>query len=383
MTNPYQGIDWESVLRVPSATHMHINNQDNLENGYRFGIRHFPISNYYPSVPYNAATRQSDFQLRHNWPVMQDGEQLEPPINWNEIITWADELDEPYRSDFPFDETEPVYSHIPSDIIVSSNAEHHGFTNSNCHICSPGSSFASGTFDVHNRYQLNKHGFAVGYGRTWQEGFEKMIEALDYPDGGGITINHPTWFSKFTDEQVFEMLDFDDRVLGIEIYNDYSNRKDWLENPNYQPPDETDKGFSLNLWDRVLSTGRRCWGSCVPDHSVCRDGNWDGRNVLLVPTFTEDECLRAYRIGSFYGCLKDNGLTVNNFQVNDTQLSVTTSVVATIRFITNDGEVKSVTGTEGVFDIPQRDGKPAIPFVRVVITDETGERLFLQPVMFN
>ena len=121
----------------------------------------------------------------------------------------------------------------------------------------------------------------------------------------------------------------------------------------------------------------------MPDHSVCRDGYWDGRNVLLVPTFTEDECLRAYRIGSFYGCLKDNGLTVNNFQVNDTQLSVATSIVATIRFITNDGEVNSVTGTEGVFDIPQRDGKPAIPFVRVVITDETGERLFLQPVMFN
>jgi hypothetical protein len=38
-----------------------------------------------------------------------------------------------------------------------------------------------------------------------------MIDGLDCPDGGGITINHPTWFSKFTDEQVLEMLDFDDR----------------------------------------------------------------------------------------------------------------------------------------------------------------------------
>ena len=43
---------------------MHIVNQENLDNGYRYGVRHFPISNYYPSAPYDANTRLSDFRLR-------------------------------------------------------------------------------------------------------------------------------------------------------------------------------------------------------------------------------------------------------------------------------------------------------------------------------
>ena len=135
----------------------------------------------------------------------RDGHRIDPPIDWNGIIDWQDELDELYRTQFPFEQTEPVYSAIPHDAILSHNAEHHGFTNTQAHICSPGSSFASGTFDVHNKFRLNEHGFPVGYGGTWQAAFEGMIGGLDYPDGGGITINHPTWFSKFSDEQVLQI----------------------------------------------------------------------------------------------------------------------------------------------------------------------------------
>ena len=53
-------------------------------------------------------------------------------------------------------------------------------------------------------------------------------------------------------------------------------------------------------------------GSCVPDHSASRPGNWPGRNILLVPEFTEYECLKAYRGGRFYGCLHDCGLKVTD-----------------------------------------------------------------------
>ncbi len=383
MNNPYQGIDWDSIQRAPSATHMHIYDQSCLDNGYRYGIRHFPISNYYPSAPYNTDTRRSDFRLRQTWPVMRDGIEISPPINWNDVVTWADELDEDTRSTFPFEETEQLYTNIPEDVIISSNAEHHGFTNSSCHICAPGSSFRSGNFDSGNNFKLRSHGFAVGYGKTWQEGFSGMIEALDYPDGGGVMLNHPTWFTKFSDDVVFEMLDFDDRVLGIEIYNDYSATKDWFQNPDYVAPDEPEQGFSLNLWNRILSTGRRCWGSCVPDHSVCKGKDWHGRNVLLVSNLTEEECLRAYRTGSFYGCLKDNGLTITDFEVSPEKVSVATSRKATIRFISDNGELEISNGVEGAMEIPQKDGKPDLTFVRVELKDETGERLFMQPVIFD
>jgi len=194
MLNPYEKINWQSVSRIGSATHMHMTDQELLDNGYRYGIRHFAISNYYPAAPYDADTRPSDFRLHQHWPAVRaDGSIIEPPINWNDIITWKDELDEPYRSELPFTEGELAFSNIPDDAILSPNSEHHGFCNSmRIHVCNPGSTFTSGNFDSHNNYRLKQHGFSVGFGGTWQEGFKGMLAHLKYPDAGGITIAHPT-----------------------------------------------------------------------------------------------------------------------------------------------------------------------------------------------
>ena len=353
--------------------------------GYRYGIRHFPISNYYPSAPYDADTRPSDFRLRQHWPARRtDGGIVEPPVNWNDIITWMDELDEPYRSHLPFAEVGPAFSNIPDDAILSPNAEHHGFTNSNAHICSPGSTIISGNIDPQgNKYRLKAHGFCVGFGGTWQEAFEGMLKHLKYPDAGGITISHPTWFSRFTDDQVCEMLDFDKRVLGIEIYNDYSATRNWSDDPDYEAPSESESGFSLNMWDRILSTGRKCWCFCVPDHSVEKGTNWNGRNILLVSERAEHDCLRSYRHGQFYGCLKDSGLTIRDFSATESSVSVTTDRPARIKFITEAGNVKEINGKTAMYELPQRNGAPDLVFVRVEVEDDLGERLFLQPVMYR
>lgn len=383
MHNPYAEVNWNDANIVPSASHMHLGNQSQLDNAYRYGIRHFPISNYYPSVPYDADTRLSDFRLKQWWPASRDCHRIDPPIDWNGIIDWQDELDELYRTQFPFEQTEPVYSAIPHDAILSHNAEHHGFTNTQAHICSPGSSFASGTFDVHNKFRLNEHGFPVGYGGTWQAAFEGMIGGLDYPDGGGITINHPTWFSKFSDEQVLQMLDFDDRVLGIEIYNDYSYKRDWYQKPDYEAPDEPEQGFSLKLWDRVLLTGRRCWGLCVPDHSAAGGGNWRGRCMLIVNNFSEHACLKAYRDGSFYGCLTGEGPRLIDFSASEAVVSIRLDRSAEIRFLADGQVVKTVTGDQASLDVPQTNGTAAFVYVRVEVEDREGERLFLQPVRFE
>ena len=394
MQNPYAGIDWTSVQRLGSATHMHMASQDALANGYRHGIRHFPMSNYYPSAPYDAETRLSDFQLHQHWPARRnDGTVLAPPINWNQVITWQAELDAPYRARLPFRHSGPVFSEVPEDILMSPNAEHHGFSNSGIHVCSPGSLFVSGNIDPKGHYHLDRHGFCVGFGGTWQEGFERMLTARRHPDGGGITVNHPTWFSRLSDDHVLELLDFDADVLGIEIYNDYSARRDWSLTAGYEAPPESEPGFSLKLWDRILATGRTCWGFCVPDHSVepawgrgaphigDRTGNWHGRSVLLVPAFTEHACLKAYRAGQFYGCLKDNGLTVTGFTATASDVSVHLSAPARIRFITEAGCVAVAHGTQATYATRDEPGRPPPTFVRVEADDETGERLFLQPVL--
>jgi hypothetical protein len=116
---------------------------------------------------------------------------------------------------------------------------------------------------------------------------------------------------------------------------------------------------------------------------VCKGSDWHGRNVLLVSNFTEEECLRAYRTGTFYACLKDNGLSIKGFDASATQISVTVSRESTIRFISERGELKSVLGLEGAIDIPQKDGKPDLTFVRVELADDSGERVFMQPIMFD
>jgi hypothetical protein len=65
------------------------------------------------------------------------------------------------------------------------------------------------------------------------------------------------------------------------------------------------------------------------------------------------------------------------------RVSVTANREATIRFISDKGEMESVTGVEGAAEIPQKDGKPDVTFVRVEMEDETGEKIFMQPVMFD
>ncbi len=163
MIDPYECTSWQSVLRIGSANHMHITDQKALDNGYTHGIRHFPISNYYPSAPYDADTRPSDFRLRQPWPARRtDGGTVEAPVNWSDIITWQDELDDPYRSELPFTEGEVAFGNIPEDTILSPNAEHHGFSNSRAHICSPGSTFVSGNIDPQgDKYHLKAHGSAL------------------------------------------------------------------------------------------------------------------------------------------------------------------------------------------------------------------------------
>lgn len=140
-----------------------------------------------------------------------------------------------------------------------------------------------------------------GTNRPWRDAFRaaldgtlkdekgQPIEGLQYPDAGGITINHPT----DPLERILEMLDFDPRVLGIEVWNE---RRAF---------GGTDMRF-YRLWDEVLRTGRRCLGFFVKDHIY----NRRGRNVLLVSwpeTAThaerEREALRAYREGRFFGLL--------------------------------------------------------------------------------
>jgi hypothetical protein len=386
--NPYADVQWEKAHYVPSATHVHVESQEKLDKYYhRFGLRHIPISNYYPSAPtypiqsirYNQYAVEQRFEGVYNADTSKkgearwaDGKLLQGPFHWNDIImkgsnAWVNELPAELQAKLPIQLGDFIFKNVPSDVIVSPNAEHHSFTDAPLHACAPGSMYSSGNFDVHDVFKTQEHGYAIGTGLPWSVVFKKMLDKLLFPDAGGITINHPVW-SRLTTDQVFSMLDFDPRVLGIEVYNDT------CASAFGDPP----LGWSVKLWDEVLRTGRRCLGFFVPDHTIGR-----GKNILLVPSFTEYECLKAYRKGAFFGVINGSGLQFTRISLENNELSVALNDRAAIRIVTDKGEAQKASGKEVVYRIPmETGGVPAISYVRVEAVDEGSEQIFSQPIRF-
>jgi hypothetical protein len=385
--NPYDGVNWGKYQHIASTTHVHINNQEKLDKIYHdFKLRHIPISNYYPSTPYYPIEkiRENQFKVKQNFGTVYDinntkndrfknGKFLDGPLDWNKIIMdsetgWYNKLSQEKKDKMPFKEGSPLFTNIPKDMIISPNAEHHSFTNSSLHSNAVGSMYSSGTFDAHSEFLTTQNGYSFGTGLPWETVFAKMIDQLLFADGGGITINHPLW-SRLNFNDLCNMLDFDQRVLGIEVYNDT------CETSTNTPQ----KGWSVELWDQVLSSGRNCYGFFVPDHTLGK-----GRNILLVSEFTEHACLKAYRNGTFYGAINGSGLGFTNITLRKDHLEVVLNKPGNIRFVTNRDQVKKENVTQAKFSIPKDNPKkPAITYVRVEAEDELGEKIFSQPIRFT
>jgi hypothetical protein len=371
--NPYEEVEWGTCKHICSTSHIHITTQKQLETAYSGGLRHFAPSNYYPSAPYYPLDkmREGQFKVKQEHQVVVKGHLKQGPFEWNEIILdkkngWYEKLDADLQKNIPFKMGDYIFTNIPNDIVVSPNAEHHSFTNTRAHINSLGSMYHSGTFDVRNKYGLHRHGYSKGTAMKWQQTFDLMIKGLQFPAAGGITINHPLW-SGLAIEQIFEMLDYDDRVLGLELWNETAERL-------------KGQGFSIEMWDTVLATGRRCYGFSVPDHP--KDKNYKGRNHLLVQEFNEKECLRAYRDGRFYCSLLGNGLKFDEISFSKGILSAKVNKQASIKFISDKGVVQK-KGNSLTYKVPVEDGKFTLTYIRIEAEDGTGERIFSQPLMLK
>ncbi|WP_148080212.1 CehA/McbA family metallohydrolase domain-containing protein [Roseimaritima ulvae] len=372
---PYTTIDWDNCQAIGSVSHAHCRSQTSLDLLVRRGLRHLAISNYYPSAPCTPGERIGQFRVQQDFATVKGEGYVRRDFAWNEILTdpeqgWVEELPESLKDQVPFETGGSCFTQIQTDVTLCPNAEHHSMTDSRGHFNSVGSTFASGTFDVRGKYGLHRHGYAMGTGLPWREAFERIIAALQVPDGGGITINHPKW-SGMSPVQIQEHLDFDPRVLGIEIWNQTAEQLNG-------------KGWSLAEWDAVLATGRRCYGFAVSDHAHNSDPGFQGRNVLLVDgtTATADlpaACLRAYRRGDFY-CSLDGKLQLRRCQFQDGKLRAEVSQASQLRVITAAGIVHEQAGKEINWTVPA--GKAAGQqhvFVRVEADQRDGtDRLFSQ-----
>lgn len=370
---PYSNLDWSKVVKVKTTTHGHCLNQGMLDIYLKRGFGLMTISNYYPSAPYVPLAKMTEnyYRVHHDHPIMVNGKLTDGPFDWNKIIgEWKDELAEPQAKEFPFKEGRRLFKPLPEGVLEAPNAEHHSFRYANgkptlnLHMCAPGSAYRSGTFDARNRFKSKSHGYHFGSGEYWGTAINRIIDGLIYPDGGGVTVNHPTW-SKLDRGFLLELLDYDPRVLGIEVMEAGRN--------------------SENYWDWVLATGRQCFGFFVPDWSI--RAKKFGVNVLCVPEKTVHACLKAYREGNFYGALIGlDDLAFTSLSFNGKQVKASTDKPARFEVITARGVVKETTGKEVVWDVVP-DGNSVGPridvFARVkaYATDGSEEVLFSQPFM--
>ena len=185
-------------------------------------------------------------------------------------------------------------------------------------------------------------------------------------------INHPrrTGLSR---ETLLERLDYDDRVLGIEAYNHRSEHK-----PKY---DAT--GDAIGVWDDLLATGRQVYGFFNPDtHSVWDTEPWEdetqGRNVLLVPEASEEAAARAYRNGHLYGAFRGSGLGFERIEATESEVAVETNAEADVTFVADGEAVSEAVGRRTRYAVTGDE-----TYVRVEASDDTGERIFSQPIVYD
>jgi len=375
--HPYATVDWTCVRRVNTTSHGHCISQDMLDVYVKRGFGLMTISNYYPSAPtMPGRTITKDFYRFHQTHKLNfRGKWVDPPKDWNAVIAAHPEYVDPTaKSQYPLVEKgERMFPNWPDGLLEAPNAEHHTFLHRDgdeedimLHLCAPGSAFASGSFDKWGLLGTKKQGWCPGCGEFWGTSVDRMIEGLIVPDGGGVTINHPTW-SQLDRKLVLDLLDWDPRVLGLEVLEAGHN--------------------SEHYWDWVLATGRQCFGFFVPDWSLKNDVF--GVNVLLVKEKTVEDCLRAYRQGNFYGAAHGLGeLSFTSITFDGKTVSARVDRPARLEVKTAQGVVKTVLGTEIAWSVPEHkewQGPITDVFARVkaFATDGSGEVLFSQPFMLE
>lgn len=252
----------------------------------------------------------------------------------------------PSKPTYPLRE---YFDDVPDDVLGCPNGEH-SVQGSRGHYTPIGSAFES----------------KGGYDGTWQEAFRGMLEGLVYDDGGGIVINHPKR-TGLSIEALLERLDFDPRVLGIEAYNHRS-----MEDRYYR------SGNALALWDELLLTGRSVFGFFNPDLHSPWDDRTRGRNVLLIPEVTESAAARAYRRGHSYGAMKGSGLAFERISASKERIVVETNGASKIEFISDRQVAETVHDRSGSYDV---NGKET--YVRIEAFDDSGERIFSQPICYD
>lgn len=333
--NPYEGIDWASVVRVNAITHEHIFDRNKLQKAYNRGIRWFACINYQPAVP--------------SYPLS----------SWNRTYPDYTSTEDSTLTDYVYSGSIPTIldgngNDIQTDTLPQvPNAEHPCFANfAGNHFNVLGSTFPDagwGKFGgpsfrlSHPLYSLLN--VANLFGNQEYQPFKKVFG----------TINHLSLFSEAS-----KAIELGKGIFkAMEVFNNGYN-------------DATNETFMRN-YDNLLLAGFRIypvsvvdWQDYVPEGET----DWEdkGCNVLLVPSsydtlpandfqasgvYSKAEAgLDAYIDGRYY-CSGFGRHSITNFDAEGGNISISFDSAPQSIFVVVDGVRKQLTtGSVVSFNVP-------------------------------
>ena len=355
LENPYAEVDWQRWSCCDSMSHQHQGQTEaSLETFLAMGYGHFAFSNYYPSAP--TYPLPAGFAQKHPEVIAAPNAEhhsfTDTGLHANALGSLyasgygrdtpaAERAANPLQRRFDgltiFGEPRPWEGVYRLDVRLAARgkATEAILTLTGAHECNFREAFAdrgpvterrlgAGNHTLYLRatataldarldfdptaLEVTQFRLMQGTNRPWRDVFRAALdgEVIDgqrrggllVPDGGGLTLNHPT--GKLADYAA--MLDFDPRVLGIEVWNQLTSG--FGSSRGFYDRGDGPLLHFYRLWDEILRSGRRCWGFFVKDHNTFGRG----RNVLLLPPLDsqsaaerEAAALRAYRRGCFFG----------------------------------------------------------------------------------
>lgn len=359
--NPYNGIDFSGVAKIPAISHEHINNAERLKACYDRGIRFFACVWYQPACPmYPMSGCNIPYLTYAN---ADEGDYTTTTAYYTRAV-----------ESFVDKDGNTIYT---DDLAQIPNAEHPKFA--------VDKSAASPVIMQH---------FNV-LGNLWGEA------------GHGIGTDiiakiqaHPLWDLNDINTKFTSDLLYPNKVFGTINHNkNYATAKRFLDNcPNiFKATELFNNGFNTtdnqdfrDLYDTLLTEGYRIWGTSVTDwQGDYRQSEYEcdrGCNVLLMPNWDtqtvaqrSEAGLDAYIAGRYYMSALANhsitGFAVMNDIVSLNLSDAATSIVA----ISNMGKVVIATNSSSAtYTIPQ--GATYLRFEVFFNNDEIHDFIYTNPI---
>ncbi len=221
--------------------------------------------------------------------------------------------------------------------------------------------------------EIGRPDHVVHLGATSVSQTADMIELLHElrSQPGLAIIAHPHWSN-----MSWERIAAADGHIGIEIYA-------------YSPDINRGRGYSVQLWDMLLESGRRTWGFATDDchYAPERPNCCGGWIVVAANALSQGEILEAIRHGAFYS---SQGPLFYDIVTSDDGIYVRCSAVKAIRFISQvPGSGLGFYARTGEqlheMSVPWDGERPRLNpnYVRIEIVDAAGRTAWSNPIWLS